>query len=338
MAPIAAWCHRGRMSTIDLGQAVERTVLDGHAGMSGAGLERVQLADGRRLVVKRVNPASDLSLGMRGGSVAGEYALWSSGGLERLPQGVEHALLDGWVEGDVTVIVMRDLGDAVLTWDDRLTRERCAWMLQRVTAMHAAYAGDPPDATVSLAATLQLFAPKRIREPAASGNGLFRATLRGWEYFADPELVPGDVASAVLGLLDDMTPLVRVLQLRPATLLHGDLAVVNMAVEDDSLVLLDWAIPLAGPGAVDIARFLVGCGHVLDPTHDEFMALYRQAAGAAYDEVATRLAILSGLTWLGWNKTLDIVESPDPDVRARERASLDWWIREARRTLESGDL
>src|ERR1035437_4670749 len=37
----------------------------------------------------------------------------------------------GWVDGDETVIVMRDLGDSVLTWADRLTRERCRWVLSR---------------------------------------------------------------------------------------------------------------------------------------------------------------------------------------------------------------
>jgi hypothetical protein len=42
--------------------------------------------------------------------------------------------------------------------------------------------------------------------------------------------------------------------------------------------------------------------------------------------------------WLGWNKALDAVEHPDPLIRARERADLDWWVGRARACLETGDL
>ena len=94
-----------------LHQAVERSVLAGHEGRSGAGLEHVRLADGSEFVVKRVTPTSDLTLALTGGTVAPEYLLWRSGALDRLPPGVGHAVVDAWVEGDTTVIVMDDLGD-----------------------------------------------------------------------------------------------------------------------------------------------------------------------------------------------------------------------------------
>jgi hypothetical protein len=42
--------------------------------------------------------------------------------------------------------------------------------------------------------------------------------------------------------------------------------------------------------------------------------------------------------WLGWNKALDAVEHPDPQIRARERADLDWWVDRARDALETGVL
>ncbi len=87
-----------------------------------------------------------------------------------------------------------------------------------------------------------------------------------------------------------------------------------------------------------MARFLVTCAHVVDPDPDEVIAVYREAAGAAYDESSMRLALLSALCWLGWNKTLDVVESHDEAVRHRERVSLDWWVQQARTTLESGAL
>lgn len=329
------WCHREQVAPAEfLDDVVGRTTLVEHVGKSGAALERVALGDGRTVIVKRITPETDVTLEIFGEKVARELLLWQSGGLDRLPDGVEHAVLDGWVEGeDTTVIVMRDLGDTVLSWDDRLDPQTCRWMLGRVAEMHRAYLDDPPDAVAPAGPTLAMFAPDRIAEHARAGNELFTVALRGWEYFADPALVPPDVAAPILELLRDVTPLAAGLESRPVTLAHGDLATVNMAVSDDRLVLLDWAMPMAAPGALDIARFLVGCGHVVDLTPDEVIAEYGRSAGTAYDADAMELALLAALCWLGWNKALDIVESPDVAVRERERASLAWWTTRVRRGI-----
>jgi hypothetical protein len=319
-----------------LATVVERTPLVGHDGLSGAALERVRLADGRRLVVKRVAPATDLTLRLTGGRVSWEYRLWKSGALAGLPAGVGHPIVDAWTEDDVTVIVMRDLGDAVLTWDRRLDHDECAWVMKRVAGVHRAFIEDPPESVAPLPPVLELFSPRRIRSAAAGGNRLCAAALRGWEYFADPALVPADVSGPVLQLLEHSGPLVLALLARPVTLVHADLATVNMAILGDELVLLDWSMPVIAPGAVDVGRLMIGCAHVLAPSKDELLAMYRVAAGATYDTIAMRLALLAALVWLGWNKTLDIVEATEESVRARERADLAWWVRTVRDTLESG--
>jgi hypothetical protein len=322
-----------------LDDAIERTVLTEHVGKSGAALERVTLADGRRVVVKRITPESDLTLRIFQQPVAHEFLLWHSGGLDRLPDDVGHVIVDGWTEGEeTTVIVMRDLGDSVLTWDDRLDAPTCRWMLEKVAALHRAYLGDPPGAVAPLTPLLELFAPGHIATLAREGDELLAAAIRGWEYFADPALVPPEVSGAVFALHRDATPLTRALSAGPVTLAHGDLATVNMAFEEDRLILLDWAMPTAAPGALDVARLLVGCAHVLDLDPDGCIAVYRGAAGPAYEERSMQLALLSALSWLGWNKALDIVESNDAAVRERERASLAWWIEKARTALENGAL
>lgn len=170
-----------------LADVVSRTALVGHVGKSGAALERVTLGDGRTVVVKRVSPETDLTLAIFDQSFAHEFLLWQSGGLDRLPEGVGHAVIDGWTEGeDTTVIVMRDLGDAVLTWEDRLDARTCRWMLERVAALHRAYLGDPPDAVAPLTPALELFAPSRITGLARDGNELLAVALRGWDYCTDP--------------------------------------------------------------------------------------------------------------------------------------------------------
>jgi hypothetical protein len=313
----------------------DREPLAGHVGKSGALLERLRLPDGRTVVVKRVRPSTDLILAGTGATVSWEHVLRESGLLDRLPDGIGHAVLDSWVEGDETVIVMRDLGSAVLTWEDRLDVGRCAWLVDRVAALHRAFLGAPLAGLAPLDRLVSLFTPDAMRRVTDGDNPLPRLSRRGWEIF--PDLVPADVAAPVQALLDDVGPLVRALRSRPLTLTHGDLATVNVAVEGDDLVLLDW-LPCASPGAVDIARFVAGCSSVVDMSREELLAAYRDAAGPAYDEEAMHLALLAGLVWLGWNKALDAAGHPDPALRERERADLAWWTDAARTTLEKGYL
>ncbi len=315
---------------------VERVVISGHEGKSGAGLERVRLADGRRLIVKRIAPGTDFTVEATGGLPGREILLWEGGVLDRLPQGVGHALVDAWVEDGTTVLVTRDLGAAMLTWSNRLDAELATWVMQRTAAMHLAYLGDVPPVVVPLERALTLFAPSRARSLAEQGIELMRVVLRGWELFV--EQVPAEVADACLALLDDVTPLRRALESGPVTMTHGDLATVNMAIEGDTLVLIDWAMPTAAPGGLDVARFVAGCASVVDLTREQILAAYRGAAGAAYDARCERLSLLAGTLLLGWNKALDAVEHPDADTRARERADLDWWVRQARTALDEGVL
>lgn len=316
--------------------AVERVVLSGHVGKSGAGLERVRLADGRSLIVKRVRPGSDFTVEATGGLPGQEYLLWREGVLDRLPPGLGHALVDAWVEDDTTVLVMRDLGDAMLTWESRLDADAATWVMQRTGLLHRTFLGDPPAELLPLQRLVSLFAPDTARPLAEQGVELLRLALRGWDVFA--EIVEADVAGAVLALLADPTPLVQVLAAGPTTFVHGDLATVNMAIEGDTLTLIDWAMPTAGPGALDVARFIAGCASVVALGREELIATYRRAAGPAYDDRSMTHALLAALMWLGWNKALDTVEHPDAEIRARERADLDWWVARARGALEAGDL
>jgi hypothetical protein len=320
-----------------LGPLVERVPMAGHVGKSGAGLERVRTADGASYVVKRVTTESDLLHAVLGGGPGREYLLWREGALDRLPAGVSHAVVRAWCEGDTTVIVMRDLGDRVLGWEDRLSAGRTRWVLRRVAALHRAFLDEPPRAVAPLEQVLDQFAPHRIGAFGDIENPLPGLVRRGWTVFA--EIVPADVTEPVLAILADVHDYATaLLAAGPATLVHGDLATVNMAVDGDDLVLLDWAMPVVAPGSLDVARFIAGCSSVVGLSREETLAAYRELAGPAYDETAMRLALLLGLVWLGWNKALDTVEHPDPVTRARERDDLDWWVAQARTTLESGVL
>ncbi|HET7721655.1 MAG TPA: phosphotransferase [Acidimicrobiales bacterium] len=317
-----------------LDRVVERVPLAGHDGRSGARLERIRLDDGTRLVVKRTSPAVDLVMRLTGGAGSRERLLWQAGVLDRLPRGLGHALVDAWQEGDETVLVMRDLGDTVVGWHRTISREECRGLWAAVTSMHRRFAGETPAGLVPLADRISLFAPTRMRAEVASGHPLPVAVLKGWERFA--EIVSPDVAAAVLGVLDRPRRLAGPLSRRPSTLIHGDLWLVNVAFEPAQVTLLDWDLATWAPPALELALFLDGNSSQVRAGRDEVVTDFRDLWGDDGDEVALRLALFAGLADLGWNKALDATGHPDPAVRSRERADLDWWVAQSRATLEQG--
>ena len=318
-------------------------------GRSGAVLERVTLPDGSRVVVKRFDPATDLVMRISGDTTGREVDLVRRGVLDRLPPTVLHAVLDAWYDEDGRgVLVMRDLGSSVLSWTSVVGRDQARTMLSAVADLHAAYLGSAPDGLTPLDVLVGLFEKERLRPYAA--ESLVQYSYRGWEYW--PEVAPGEVGDRVLALALDTSPLVAAYRRMPSTLLHGDLATVNMALEPDRpgcLTLFDWGIAAAGPAELDLGRLLAGCAQLFGPIGrpesetivarlDGLVALQREVAGPEYDEDAMRLGLLGGLCWLGWNKALDIVEHPDPAVRERERTALSWWLRQAELALGTGLL
>ena len=318
------------MSIRELVEQAERRPLADSVGLSGATLERAVLADGRSVVVKRFDPEADIVMRITGDERGREVEMWQSGIFERLPADIGHAVIGGWFDDEgLGVLVMRDLGDSVYSWQTQVTPDRCRTMLRSFASLHRSFHEHPPDGLTPLDKVVGLFEPARIRPYAH--EELIGYALRGWEIWA--ELVTDDVGERVLDLAQDSAPLTRALQVRPMTMIHADLATVNMAFEADHLTLIDWGMAAAGPGAVDIGRFLAGCAHVLDVDLDTFVAMYREEAADVYDEQATRLGLLSGLVWLGWNKALDIVEHPDEAIREREKAALPWWLDRAREAL-----
>jgi len=317
----------------ELVEQAERQPLADSDGKSGATLERAVLADGQSVIVKKFDPEADLVMRISEDTRGREVEMWENGIFDRLPADVGHAVIGGWFGDDgLGVLVMRDLGDAVYGWQTQVTPDRCRTILRSVASLHRTFLGQPPDGLAPLDAVVGLFEPDRIRPYAQ--EELVGYALRGWEIWAD--LVTDEVGERVLALAQDSAPLTRAIAQRPMTMIHCDLAPVNMAFDDDRLTLIDWGMATAAPGALDIGRFLAGCAHVLEVDNDAFLAMYREEAGDTYDEAATRLGMLAGLVWLGWNKALDIVDHPHEDVREREKAALPWWLDRAREALDTG--
>jgi len=297
-------------------------LIDGHEGRSGALLERVRLPDGRQLIAKRLDPLHDLTMRISGDLVGREWVLWRDGVLERLPDGVGHAVVAGWSEPRGAMLLLRDVTPALAP--ERISRNEYRRILAATTSMHRLFAGETVAAACPLELRLGVFTPHRLRH-YADDHGLAPLVQRGWELFA--EVAPAPVVDAVFGIHDDPAPLAKQLTAGRSTLLHGDLWLANIALESGSVTLLDWALATHGPAALDFVWFLAGNASRVDASHDDLVDDIREFCP---DEDTLRLALLAGLAELGWNKALDALEHHDPTMRARELDDLAWWVRQAR--------
>jgi hypothetical protein len=316
-----------------LADAVERVVLVGHDGRSGARIEHVRLADGRSLILKTATAADDVTVSLSGG-IPREQRLWESGALDRLEGPVGHAILDIWDDGDATVTLMRDLGDSVPGWSRVLSRQEVRRILEAMTSVHATFEGDLPADLCPLETRLGALSPRVMAEHVGQ-HALADVIVHGWERFAD--VTPSDLLDEVRRLHADPAPLASAMRDGAMTLLHADLWLVNLALTPERVVFLDWAIATEGPPALDLSIFLTGSAANVEPTREEVIAEFRTLSPQT-DERAIDLALLQGLLEMGWNKALDMTENDDPSVRERERADLEWWQARASETLDRGWL
>ena len=113
------------------------------------------------------------------------------------------------------------------------------------------------------------------------------------------------------------------------TLCHGDAWLVNIALTDDEVVLLDWALATAGPASLDLVEFTVGCASHVDLPRADVLAAAREACRPLVDDDVWHATVFWALCELGWNKALDATGHPDPAHRVAAGAELDWWVAQA---------
>lgn len=260
--------------------------------------------------------------------------MWKSGTFARVPKTIDHLLLGVEPEGAGYVLVMRDASDDLLGDDRALSRSENRRVLSAVDDLHGEFWGERIDGLVQLYDHYSWVTPKWIKAHALDDRSpVWRLIPRGWELFGD--VAPKDVSDAILSLVEDPASLVQQLELRPQTLIHGDVRLHNMGLTSDRLVLFDWEVCGLGPPAVDFAWYLIISASRIDATREQVIDDYREIAGERFDERALDLALIGALVRLGWNKALDIIENPDPNIRAQERADLDWWTSCVRQAFET---
>lgn len=313
--------------------ATGRQPFDGEWGRTGAAFERAVLADGTPVVIKHIR-STDWIL-IAAGGVSHVHRLWEAGVFARMPEVVDHAMLAVEPDQDGVRLVMRDVSDAVLEEGRVLSRAESRRVLAAADAMYTEFwEQDLPGC--SLDEHLRVFNPfdatiaPRLAELDIPVPGLMRS---GWERFGD--VAPPDVADVLLALVRDPAPLARELSGRASTLIHGDLRLHNIGLTSDRVVLLDWDLCGTAPPAVEFCWYLIISASRIDASREQVTDDFREVCADRFDPYALELGMITALLCLGWNKTIDILDNPDPAIRAQERADLDWWIARVRTALET---
>ena len=314
-----------------------------HNGWSGAQLTRLHRG-GASFIIKRSSWAMDwIARSTRDHAV--REAVVAADQID-LPAPLSSAYLGAAADGVTAAILMPDLSAELLPWDgprsggaaveviDDATLER---VLAAAAALHAFSWADWRQGRADLRwpwcpvrERIELLTPVAARRYRAGGLAVAERFVTGWDAF--DRLAPPAAVSLLRDLGRDASPLLAALDRLPATGLHGDLKLANVALRSDGTIsLIDWQMTTFAPVAVELGWFLVSnvsqLATAADATFERYVAVAAQAerdvvtdAGAQLD-----LAILVGLLLRGWRKGLDAEAGEVLPTGARAADDLAWW-------------
>ena len=146
-----------------------------------------------------------------------------------------------------------------------------------------------------------------------------RIATSGWEQLDD---VAPRLAAVIGPLRAEPWDLVDALGAGPQTFIHGDWKLANLGSRPDGrTILLDWALPGAGPPLLELAHYLalnssrLPVGH----TKDDAISTYRDALEregvetTPWFDAQLDVALVAMTVLLGWEKALGAPEE------------LAWW-------------
>jgi hypothetical protein len=305
----------------------------GSPGASGNQLERITLDDGTRLVRKRVSPEWDW-LSRATGDDGRALVMCSAGVFQRIPESIDHATVAVEPDDGGWTVYMRDVSDALVGPEEVLDRSSVRRILAAVADLHLAFWGEEKPRLCELEDRYKLLSPHTARRETERGNIVGDVISRCWEALA--ELLPGDIATAILALAERPELLSEQLRRCDQTLIHGDVRLSNLGVPADRVVLIDWGERTGfAPAPVELASFLVFDAPRLDVSRDDVIADFRALYGDRFDEQALQLALIGGMVQLGPNPVLEFVLHGTEEARASATAQLTWWTEKVSHALET---
>ncbi len=313
-----------------------------------------------RLVMKILLPGDGWLSVASGDSRLREVQLWKHGLLQSLPAGIATGLKSWALLGDpdhpsAGALLMDDLTSRLLRHPYRPPPGRrpssLVTLLERLAALHARYWQDARLSASALGLlsardALLLISPDTVKTRRAAGdeNPYLPLAEYGWGAFF--RLAPPSSAERLHALFANPEPITSAITQLPLTLVHGDVWGPNIGWlppaqrpprREQRLMLLDWALALAGPATYD-PLWLCGGWQSLDPRR--VMACYRvflerrlRSRGVALSP-ATWLALLDAgylRTALTCGEAFGRAAEEVPAGRAREVAvaRVRWWAQRA---------
>jgi hypothetical protein len=295
-----------------------------HDGWSGSTLTMFERGD-RRFILKRTSARLDWIVRATRDDDLRE-AWFASALVGSGPGGIRLTLADPYLgaaaDGDGAAILMADLSAELLAWErpghepvvDLAILDDVLATLARLHLVGARMAHSIEAPWCPLAERLGLLTRPTAARYQAEGNPVGERFLAGWDAF---ERAASTSARDVIGGLSaDPAPLVAALGRLPATFLHGDMKLANVATMTDGIGFIDWQMALRAPVAVELGWLLVSNVALLPEDPDALLERYRAASETiALDldvdaelgdwETQKDLAILVGLLLRGWRKGLD---------------------------------
>jgi len=293
-----------------------------HTGFSGAALTRLRRGDGASFVLKRMSIGSDWIMRATEDASCRE-ASFAAASLA-MPDGVRTPALATASDGDGHALLMLDISKHLLP-QGAIDASTLDAITASMAELHATPL-PPPGALqwCGLHQRLTLLTPDTARIAQAYGAPVARDIIDGWALFE--RHAPPDVAALIRALSGDPSPLLRALDGMPPALLHGDLKLDNIGVDGEGRVwLIDWAMTLLAPPAVEIGWFLAINSRRISRSLDDVMSRYATEARIVDRERHDALTVLCGLLLRGWRKALD--------AEAGEQDELRWWCDRAREAV-----
>lgn len=291
-----------------------------HTGFSGAALTRLAREDGASFVLKRM--AIDRDWIMRAtDDVDCREAAFAAAQVDLGPHAASPAI-GAAIDGDEYAALMRDITPDLLP-QGAITRAQLDRIIGAMAALHRVPA--PVRSSISwcdVRSRLTLLTPAGAAIARSYGAPVARDIIEGWRLF--DQHAPPSVRDLIHALFEDPSPLLRALTALPPAFLHGDLKFDNIGIDPGGQVwLIDWAMTLVAPPAVELGWFLAINSRRLPGTLDEVMRRYVDAAAVPMElrERHDGLTVLCGLLLRGWRKALD--------ADGGRPAELAWWCERA---------
>jgi len=228
-------------------------------GWSANELSYVQASE-HKLVLKRLSTDDWLTRVSKDDQFR-SMAVWRTGLLDRLEPGLQHGIVAGSRDGTRDALLMRDVSAGLSPGVPSLTPveardRRTERILQALAVTHARFWGDdtledPVYELADVETLLTMVWP--VSWPLIEGRpDVLAVVQQGWQALLD--LVDPDVRATIEQVMANPGPLIDALAAEPATLLHGDYRLDNLAVmRDESVVAFDWQFAARGPGVMDLA-------------------------------------------------------------------------------------